>query len=369
MNDDELIQELLYRGEGVTLDYKVKQYPFSGADDGQKSELLKDILAFANAWRAETAYILIGVKNDTLELVDLDEDIDDSRLQEFVNGKTEQPVHFSYRSLEYKGRKLGLYTIPVQDRPVYVNKKYGRVEANVAYVRRGSATAIAKLSEIAAMGAARTAQAPDPSPKLKIKVVGDGSNALEEFSVRYDGWELLPIEQYPMISYSDYKARNYNARFNKEMAKYLHEERGKIPLSLEVFNDGDYFADDVKVTLSAPISPGFCFKDGVSLLSRPERYGTTGHAPIGPYTANINAARHDIKMTATEMVVTFYLGKIQAGETRRTSRVYVINPQPALEAFDVRILSDQLRGAVQIRIPVRVELTSEVLTMEHLKGL
>jgi predicted HTH transcriptional regulator len=30
--------------------------------DDEKSELLKDILGFANAWRRATAYILIGVK-------------------------------------------------------------------------------------------------------------------------------------------------------------------------------------------------------------------------------------------------------------------------------------------------------------------
>jgi len=56
------IEELLYEEESSTLDFKQEQYKFIRANDYQKSELLKDILAFANAWRREDAYILIGVE-------------------------------------------------------------------------------------------------------------------------------------------------------------------------------------------------------------------------------------------------------------------------------------------------------------------
>ena len=106
MDDETLIETLLYRGEGAALDYKLQQYPHDGATPEQKGELLKDILAFVNAWRSEPAYILIGVSN-TLEVVGLDKDLDDSRLQQFINGKTNIPVHFSYRSVRHKGLTLG----------------------------------------------------------------------------------------------------------------------------------------------------------------------------------------------------------------------------------------------------------------------
>jgi hypothetical protein len=61
MNLDPLIYALLFEAEGAELDFKREQYSFEGADDRVKSELLKDILAFANAWRRTDAYILIGV--------------------------------------------------------------------------------------------------------------------------------------------------------------------------------------------------------------------------------------------------------------------------------------------------------------------
>ena len=59
--DHELIERLLYEEESAVLDFKRDQYSFVGADDRTKSELLKDILAFANSWRRDTAYLLIGV--------------------------------------------------------------------------------------------------------------------------------------------------------------------------------------------------------------------------------------------------------------------------------------------------------------------
>ena len=44
-----LMEELLNEDESATLDFKRDQYPFDNATDEQKGELLKDILAFANA--------------------------------------------------------------------------------------------------------------------------------------------------------------------------------------------------------------------------------------------------------------------------------------------------------------------------------
>ena len=62
--DEKLLENLLHQGEGNTLDYKSQQYPFEKATVAEKSELLKDILAFANSWRRTDAYILIGNKGD-----------------------------------------------------------------------------------------------------------------------------------------------------------------------------------------------------------------------------------------------------------------------------------------------------------------
>ncbi|CAN5374670.1 MAG: AlbA family DNA-binding domain-containing protein [Pyrinomonadaceae bacterium] len=58
-----LMEKLLNEDESSALDFKRDQYPFEKASDEQKSEFLKDILAFANAWRRTDAYILVGVED------------------------------------------------------------------------------------------------------------------------------------------------------------------------------------------------------------------------------------------------------------------------------------------------------------------
>ena len=59
--DEIVFRTLLLENESTRLDFKQQQYPFVGADDGKKSELLKDVLAFANSWRTDTALSLIHI--------------------------------------------------------------------------------------------------------------------------------------------------------------------------------------------------------------------------------------------------------------------------------------------------------------------
>lgn len=49
MIDTGLLDALRYKRESTDLDFKSEQYRFSGANDFEKSEILKDILALANA--------------------------------------------------------------------------------------------------------------------------------------------------------------------------------------------------------------------------------------------------------------------------------------------------------------------------------
>ncbi|MDV2995922.1 MAG: hypothetical protein N4J56_005576 [Chroococcidiopsis sp. SAG 2025] len=70
-----------------------------------------------------------------------------------MNSKTQHPIEFSYRVYPFEGRQIGIITIPMQKRPVSVDKDYGKLRRNIVYVRRGSSTAEAKPDEIVSMGA------------------------------------------------------------------------------------------------------------------------------------------------------------------------------------------------------------------------
>ena len=162
----ELIDRLLDSGEGVTLDFKRAQYLFEGRES--KSELLKDVLAFANTPRQDDAYILIGVeekRGTRSEVVGVEKHLDDANLQQFVNSKTQRPVRFSYREATHDGRSIGVLLIPMQMGPLYATADYGKVKKHAVYVRHGSSTAIANPDEIRHMGAPTMPAATPTDPR------------------------------------------------------------------------------------------------------------------------------------------------------------------------------------------------------------
>jgi Putative DNA-binding domain len=165
------IEELLYEEEGTTLDFKREQYPFTSANDHQKSEILKDILAFSNAWRRSDAYILIGVeelKGGRSKPLGIQDELDDAQLQQFVNSKTQRPINFTYKTILVDSLKIGVICIPVQSRPYYLERDYGKLRKHVVYVRRGSSTAEASPDEVHKMGHAEATMVQE-IPKLKFE--------------------------------------------------------------------------------------------------------------------------------------------------------------------------------------------------------
>lgn len=156
-----LMEHLLHEEEGVELDFKREQYRFEKADNEAKSELLKDIIAFANAWRRSTAYILLGVeeiKGSRSKVVGIAKNLDDASLQQFMKSKTQRPVEFSYQTFQFEGVDVGVIEIPVQERPIYLTRDFGKLKKDTVYLRRGSSTDIATPDEIARMGSADVAE-------------------------------------------------------------------------------------------------------------------------------------------------------------------------------------------------------------------
>ena len=85
-------------------------------------------MAFANSWRRTTAYILIGVeevKGGRSNVVGVVKHVDDASLHQFVNGKTQRPVEFSYQVISIEGTTIGAIEIPLQERPTYLKKRFG----------------------------------------------------------------------------------------------------------------------------------------------------------------------------------------------------------------------------------------------------
>ena len=169
--DNYLIEQLLNENESTSLDFKQAQYPFDGESDDVKSELLKDILAFTNSWRRTDAYILIGVqevKGGRSNVIGVSKHLADNSLQQFVNSKTSKPVTFSYNSVQFEDKQLGVIQIQLQTRPVYLTKDYGKLKKNAVYIRRGSSTDESSPDEVAKMGMATAEEAKQLSLELQF---------------------------------------------------------------------------------------------------------------------------------------------------------------------------------------------------------
>ena len=154
-----LLERLLQQEEGPALDFKQDQYPIDKRSTPEiradlRSELIKDILAMANASREVTAYILIGVeeiRGGRSRIVGVQDHLDDANLHQLINSKTQRPVEFSYLSFSYKGSDIGVIEIPVQDRFLYLTQDYGKLHGNVVYIRDGSSTRTATPDEVIEM--------------------------------------------------------------------------------------------------------------------------------------------------------------------------------------------------------------------------
>lgn len=356
MNDEQLIETLLYRGEGDSLDFKLEQYKFEGASDDEKSELLKDILAFANSWRESPAYIVIGIRENPREVDGIDRDIDDSRLQQFVNGKTNRPIQFSYHSTIFQGKKVGLYTIRVQERPFYLKKAYGKLKADVVYVRRSSSTDEAKPDEVFKMGA--SLQATASQPKLKVKLICNNDES--PFDVlNFEYMNFIIPENIP--DYNDARSRlppfartNPNKNFYREMAKYLQLEAGLFGLRIEIENAGGSFADDVNVVMTAPSM------SGLRLLSMDDLPSKPSPIPIfnAPNFRGVGLSTRQslwIKSEQGKEVAQFVIGKIQAGEKATSATLFIARPPESLTSIKIKILSDQLSSPIELEVPVVIK--------------
>ncbi len=172
--DETLFDTLIRKSECDTLDFK-EQYPFAGRTDDEKSELLKDILAFANAWKETDAYILVGVREKNRRadtLVGVNVHLPDNELQEFVNKKTNRPVTFSVEAVNFRGIELDAIRIDSsQSRPIFITKNFGKLQSQIVYIRRGSSTDIADPSEIAEMGKAAASSPLLPSASFEMSAI------------------------------------------------------------------------------------------------------------------------------------------------------------------------------------------------------
>jgi hypothetical protein len=257
--DEAHIDSLLYEEEGVALDFKKGQYHFIGATDDEKSELLKDVLAFANAWRRTDAFILIGVreiKGGKSEVVGINELLDDAAIQQFVNGKVQRPIEFSYKNVNVGTLTVGVIHIPCQQRPLYLNRDYGKLKCNTVYIRRGSSTDVANVDEIAKMGASfSTLETPvlevffaEPSTRKHLGYLSKIKSLVLKIPEQKSIPDYTSERQWPNLM-SDSLLRT-NPDYYREIALFTASHRLMVPVYIAILNKGNVAAQDVRLEIA-----------------------------------------------------------------------------------------------------------------------
>ncbi len=135
-NIDDLIE---YNDENLNLDFKGAQYTRD-----KHADLIKDIIAMANADTNDECYIIIGViRNDggqkELRGIDREKFIDDANYQQLIRENVEPDVTFEYFLHEYDGKCFGVFRIGnCDDKPYMMRKDYKALKKGDSWIRKGS---------------------------------------------------------------------------------------------------------------------------------------------------------------------------------------------------------------------------------------
>lgn len=376
----EQFEQLLYEEEGTTLDFKKEQYLFSKAGDIEKSELLKDILGFANAWRRAAAFILIGVEDvqggrGKIIGISPNDHLQDHSLQQFVNNLTNRPVRFHYEAFSAEGKHIGIISIEEQIRPIYLKRDYGKLKKNEVYVRRGSSTDPTKPAlpeEIATMGIGSSQE----DALLFIQFCHVETEKPLGSSLAWESEYCKMPPQYSIPDLSSPKRDilqasildHTNHDFYRELADYECVCRLCQPVRLAVENIGKVAARNVRVEMVASNPAEITALEESDLPSRPSKDRFTNPA----FLRGIRSIHQDpgdiaIESTSERLIIKADFGDLQPGR-RICSETFYIGSKISQEILlSIFVYADNLTVPRESILNISVSSKTTSMTVEQLK--
>ena len=361
--DGNLLEQLLHEEEGSALDFKRDQYPFAGADERTKSELLKDILAFSNAWRRTTAYILIGVeevKGGRSKVVGVNAPLDDAHLHQFVNSKTNRAIEFSYQPFHTEGVEIGVIEIPKQKRPFYLARRFGKVEKDAVYKRDGSSTAVASPDEIARMGAEQDF---DGTPQFVLEWADIEKRVVlpSPFAVKTLFLDpRLPDDTFedprrrsmhPMATYGD------NKNYSPEIISYAHDMAFLKPFGLRLRNCSGTAARRVCFVGSVQRQNAVCVLDRYSQPSRPRRRSMDSWAEsVIPLKQQLRGIDPRVRKLNDKWEVVVDFGDVRPQDEVWTDSALLIGSSGGIAKLEGELRGDNIPEPVRCVLEINVQV-------------
>jgi hypothetical protein len=375
-----LLETLLHMSESSLVDFKQAAYPIEHATDEQKSELLKDILAFANAWKTSDAHILIGVAENAGGrgvVVGVEDHPNDAVLQQLVNSKTNRPVEFAYIPAVIDDKAVGVLRIAqAQQRPLFLKKRYGKLDAEVVFIRRGSSTAIASPDEVAQMGAAAVSVAQQPSVSLEL--CDPDQRTRLGLSVEVQSRILTEKPKPPPLSAAEKAVLRSAVGIVPAFALHVHGLRATtrrfdgpsksainayrkdlgmlVRLGFVVHNSGPVLVDDLRVTLVVPRLEGLRLVDELPdepvgpLQMKPIRF-----KPLHPTITT------QVEEMAGEWELAARVGKVQPNGTVWSQPFWIGSDRARELSLKARIHADNISRELIFPVDVSINVVSEYL--------
>lgn len=366
--DASQIESLLWQSESETLDFKVQPYPFDGATPEQRGELIKDILAFANAWRQTDAHILIGVeevKRGHSIVRGVDQHIENRTLTTFVVSKLNRFLSFSYSTVNMEGgKRVDVITIPVQERPFFLKESYGRLAANTVYIRRGETTATADPAEIAQMGVARDTHI---TPVLDFEFAN-----LEE---RQGIGMTVPVSRRNVEIPSNSQIDNYgpdyalfgsslsneNEHYYRDLARYLRDYTHLSPVGVAIRNGSTVTAEKVVARIR------FDAREVETVTLRPPKEPTKDRMLRAMPSLAPDPEGLRLEKFGTTFEATVSLGDIQPGITNWSRHPFFIGSRYTINAsVGVTLSAHNLRVPIELAGTFVFDITQVKITPDFI---
>ncbi len=383
MISDEDLEQLRFKGESTDLDFKQAQYPFSGVSDHQKSELIKDIMAMANAYRSGPGYILIGFEDKTpqpAEVVGIStsDHIDDATLQQFVRSKIDPLLEFQYEERLFNGKHVAVITIPKQARPFVPKQDFGKLKKNVALVRRGSSTDEASISEMTKMALADAGSSKTARVDLRIEtefnqpLSGHLTLSFLKFGDLPDYEEDSHIEAGYGFRMPIRSTRIVNRRYYREGAEYHAILKRLVLVRLSLANLSDFALGEVKLelTCSAPHGESIELRRSDDLPDEPtsgdELYAVSG------YRSMTERFRDTVSVDerAKEPVCHILLSTLRPGEIGRAETDIALLPTgPGNYTLRIRILAKEITTPIVKEHAIKIDGEIKQMELENLEEL
>jgi hypothetical protein len=374
----QLLESLLYEEESPTLDFKKEQYPFSKATEEDKSELVKDILGFANAWRRSEAYILIGVeeiRGGKSKVIGIQNHLDDHTLQQFINSLTNQPVRFHYEAATIEGKQVGVIRIEQQTRPIYLKKKYGKLDKDKVYVRRGSSTDPTKpatLEEIAQM----RVEPEDIDANLAVvfsnpyteELIGSHLSIEAELCNLPSSYSIPSLPDPPRNPYEIYSTSIYrtNHQYYRELAHYIYVRKLFRPVRLSISNVGRVAARNVRVEFSVNSLMQIEMLEEEDFPQMPKKQSLGSDLNRMRFNRPKTPGSVCINQTADQLTVEIDCGDLQPGRRVFSDVFYIGKKTQNGDNLVGAVYADNLPCPSELILTISASLRESSLTLEDL---